>query len=149
MAAARFLKRMRIVANHVEHPEHGCRSAQMARQLSVTAAYEVHKAIEVARVADVSGRKCPPFNEIQRQNSGLGIHNRRTEAGRMRGSGRRKFVASQNAVNRNVGTDPNDHSPSVVGDQEILVGDAAGEGDGFHRPRPNAKLRHAATCSVI
>ncbi len=82
--AAALVERVAVVANHLEHPEHRRRAAEVLRDLAVAGAHERGEAGAVAGRAHRVGGHRRRLDEVEHQRAGLPVAHRRAR-GRRRG----------------------------------------------------------------
>ena len=132
-AAGAVAQRRRIVAQHVEHPEHQRRAAQIFRHVAMYAPDKVDDGGHVFRFSYVFRLEGLALDKAQHQRPRLRVHHFRRHTGFMGGAAGGQFVEAHHLMQRDIAADTYDIFPTRVLDNEIYVGNAA-------RQRPRIDL---------
>jgi hypothetical protein len=100
----------------------------------MTPPHHVDEALEICRVAHVLRSEGAPLDEIEHENAGLCVHHARAKARQMRCLARSQFIGPHDAMDGNVAADPHHVAAPTILDDEVFVGDAAGERRGSTCP---------------
>ena len=140
-AAAAVGERVGVVADDLEHPEDRRRGRAVSGDARGGSAADSGDALEVARVADVGGVKVRPSMKSRTSAPGSAVDDRRRDAGGVGGAAGRELDARAGCCARGCRRRCARGSAGRVGDDEVEVGDAAGERLRVDRPGPDRQSR--------
>jgi hypothetical protein len=140
IAAAALGKGMRVVTDDVEDPEGQRRTAEVLRQLAMDSLQEWHDRGKACRVADILRGAGTPLDEAHDEDARLRMDDFGRDPGTMGGLTRRPLVEAHHMVDRDIVADTDDEALAGVLDQEIDIGDPAGEPHRLDRALPDGQF---------
>ena len=122
-AAVGGFERARIVADHMERPEHEAGAGDVLRHLVMEAADQLGDAPDIgAHIVSAIGL-CP--KEGGHHDARLGIVDFRREAGFMGRTGRHRLAVAEHVMERIILAEAHDMPPGGIGNQPALIAQAA------------------------